>query len=86
METKAIKEPIWLLGLLDDLCVFHDHVNVHFDSQSAIQLAKNQVYYSKMKYIDVQSRFIRDILDESDILHMKIYNANNLTDILTKVV
>ncbi|CAL9015461.1 unnamed protein product, partial [Prunus brigantina] len=45
--TEAIKEAIWLQGLLDDLGVQQDHVDVHCDSQSAIYLAKNQVHHAR---------------------------------------
>lgn len=50
--TELFKETIWFLGLHDDwylLRIFY----VHCDGQSAIQLAKNQVYHSRMKHIDV---------------------------------
>ena len=39
--TEAVKEAIWLQGLLDDLGVGHKQVTVFCDSQSAIHLAKN---------------------------------------------
>lgn len=30
--TEDFKEAIWLLGLLDDLGIFQEHVSVHCDS------------------------------------------------------
>lgn len=47
MKTKYMavavtcKEAIWLLGLLDDLGVFQKHIDIHYNSQSAIKFAKN---------------------------------------------
>ncbi|CAL8992131.1 unnamed protein product, partial [Prunus brigantina] len=66
--TEAIKEAIWLQGLLDDLGVQQDHVDVHCDNQSAIYLAKNQVHHAHTKHIDVRFHFVREIIEEGDIL------------------
>ena len=44
---KAIKEIIWLQGLLDEL-------GAHCDSKRALHLAKNQVYHARTKHIDVK--------------------------------
>ncbi|CAL8994262.1 unnamed protein product, partial [Prunus brigantina] len=52
-----------LQGLLDDLGVQRDHVDVHCDSQSAIYLAKNQVHHARTKHIDVRFHFVREIID-----------------------
>ncbi|KAM1399624.1 hypothetical protein ACFX2F_027020 [Malus domestica] len=84
--TEAIKEVIWLQGLLDDLGVQQDHVNVHCDSQSAIHLAKNQVHHARTKHIDVRFHFVREIIDDGDILLQKIETADNPADMLTKPV
>jgi len=40
--TEAMKEAIWLQGLLDDLGIEHDLLKINCDSINAIYLAKNQ--------------------------------------------
>ncbi|XP_075098855.1 secreted RxLR effector protein 161-like [Nicotiana tabacum] len=40
--TEAIKEAIWLQGLLRDLGIGQESITLFCDSQSVIQLAKNQ--------------------------------------------
>ena len=84
--AEAIKDAIWLQGLLDSMGIFQEHMDVHCDSQSAICLAKDQVHHSRMKHIDVRYHFVREIVDEGDILLQKIATANNPADMLTKVV
>ena len=84
--TKAVKEAIWLQGLLDDLGVGQKQVTVFCDGQSAIHLAKNQVYHARTKHIDVRYHFVREIIEEGGVLVQKIKNDDNLTDMLTKVV
>eukprot|EP00268_Persea_americana_P019114 TRINITY_DN19787_c0_g1_i2.p1 TRINITY_DN19787_c0_g1~~TRINITY_DN19787_c0_g1_i2.p1 ORF type:complete len:131 (+),score=22.65 TRINITY_DN19787_c0_g1_i2:608-1000(+) len=39
--AEAIKDAIWLQGLLDSMGIFQEHMDVHCDSQSAICLAKD---------------------------------------------
>ena len=84
--TEAMKEAIWLQGLLDDLGVDQDLLKINCDSMSAIYLAKNQVYHARTKHIDVRFHFVREILDEGDIELLKIHTSENPADMLTKVV
>jgi len=39
--TEAVKEAIWLQGLMNDLGIEQDLLRVRCDSMSAIYLAKN---------------------------------------------
>ncbi|KAH9687282.1 hypothetical protein KPL70_014707 [Citrus sinensis] len=84
--TEAVKEAIWLQGLLENLGLAQEHINVYCDSQSAIHLTKNQVYHARTKHIDVQFHFVREIVDDGNILLQKIKTGDNPTDMLTKVV
>ena len=84
--TEAVKEAIWLQGLLDDLGVGQKQVTVFCDSQSAIHLAKNQVYHARTKHIDVRYHFVREIIEEGGVLVQKIKIDDNPADMLTKVV
>ena len=84
--TEAMKEAIWLQGLLDDLGVEQDILKINCDSMSAIYLARNQVYHARTKHIDVRYHFVREILEEGDIDLLKIHTSENPADMLTKVV
>ena len=84
--TKAVTEAIWLHGLLKDLGVSQEQLDVYSDSQSAIHLAKNQVFHSRTKHIDVRYHFVREILEEEEILLQKIDTKENPADMVTKVV
>ena len=84
--TEAVKEVIWLQGLLDDLGVGQKQVTLFCDSQSAIHLAKNQVYHAQTKHIDVRYHFVREIIEEGGVLVQKIKTDDNPSDMLTKVV
>ena len=84
--TEAVKEAIRLQGLLDDLGVGQKQVTVFCDNQSAIHLAKNQVYHARTKHIDVRYHFVREIIKEGAVLLQKIKTDDNSADMLTKVV
>ena len=84
--TEAVKEAIWLNGLLKDLGVVQSHISLYCDSQSAIHLAKNQVYHSRTKHIDVRYHFVREVFEKGKILLQKIPTADNPADMMTKVV
>ena len=56
--TEAIKEAIWLQRLLDDFAIEYDLLKINCNSMSAIYLAKNQVFHSRMKHINARFHFI----------------------------
>ena len=84
--TEAVKEAIWLKGLLGDLRVIHENIAVFYDNQSAIFLAKNQTYHARTKHIDVKYHYMREIIESSIVLLRKIDTKDNPSDMLTKVV
>ncbi|KAE8669591.1 hypothetical protein F3Y22_tig00112230pilonHSYRG00138 [Hibiscus syriacus] len=51
--AEAAKEALWLTGLVKELGVQQCGVQLLYDNQSAIHLAKNQVYRARTKHIDV---------------------------------
>ncbi|GKF48766.1 retrovirus-related pol polyprotein from transposon TNT 1-94 [Tanacetum coccineum] len=86
--TEAVKEAIWLQGLLGELRISQKFVTIHSDSQSAIHLAKNQVYHARTKHVDVRYHFIREIEipEEGGVRIEKIHTSKNPVDMLTKVL
>ena len=84
--TEAVKEAIWLQGLLGELGISQEDVIVYCDSQSAIQLAKNQVYHARTKHIDVRYHFIQEILKEGGVMIQQIWISENPIDMLIKIV
>ena len=45
--TEAVKEALWLRGLITQLGMKQETVEVHCDSSSAIYLSKNPVHHEK---------------------------------------
>ena len=59
---------------------------LHCVSQSAIYLAKNQVYHARTKHIDVRFHRIRELVSSSELLLEKVHTFENTADILTKLI
>lgn len=71
--NAAAKEALLVKALIKELSIKQDRIQLHCDSQSAIYLAKNQVYHARTKYID--ERFHK-ILE-------KVHTSDNTIDMLT---
>ncbi|MCO5553957.1 hypothetical protein L7F22_007483 [Adiantum nelumboides] len=82
--SEACKEAIWLGWLVTDLGVKEEMPMLHCDSQSTIQLARNPVYHSETKHVDVKYHFIREIVEDKQVQLVKVHTTDNPTDLLTK--
>ncbi|MCO5560285.1 hypothetical protein L7F22_013897 [Adiantum nelumboides] len=80
---SASKEAVWLARLVGDLGI-HQIPVLHCDSQSAITLAKNLVFHSKTKHIEVRYHVVRDILATKRIELVKVHTDDNPADALMK--
>ena len=84
--TEAIKEAIWLKGIIKELGIEQDQIMVFCDNQSAICLAKHQVYYERTKHIDVRMHFVRDVIAEGSMVVHKMPTEDNLANMITKPI
>jgi hypothetical protein len=84
--AEAIKEALWLTGLVKELGIQQVGVSLYCDSQSAIYLAKNQVYHARTKHIDVRFHKVRELVATGELLLKKIHDSENAVDMLTKPI
>jgi hypothetical protein len=84
--AEVAKEALWLKGLVKELGMNQGGVQMHCDSQSAIYLAKSQVYHARTKHIDVRFHKIRELIVTGDIVLEKVHTSENAADMLTKPV
>lgn len=84
--AEAVKEVIWLRGLVGDLGLQQDEAVVFRDSQNAIHLTKNQMYHERTKHIVVRYHFLREVVTQGDIIVKKIGTTENPANMLTKPV
>ncbi|GKB26670.1 hypothetical protein Tco_0866071 [Tanacetum coccineum] len=84
--TEAVKESIWLKGLLIELGVNLRSVVVNCDNQSSIYLSRNAMFHERTKHINVRYHFIREIVESKEIEVAKIGTKDNAANAFKKVV
>ncbi|GKB21668.1 retrovirus-related pol polyprotein from transposon TNT 1-94 [Tanacetum coccineum] len=84
--TEAVKEAIWLRGLLEELGVELNTVAVNCDNQGAIHLSRNHVFHERTKHINVRYHFIIEALEAKTVKVLKVGTKHNVVDALTKVI
>ena len=83
---EAVKEAIWLKGLVGDLGLQQDDSIVFCDNQSAIHLTKNPMYHDRSKHIAVKYNFIHETVFEGLVVVKKVATTDNPADMMTKSV
>lgn len=58
---------------------------MYYDSQSALHITRNHVFHSITKYIDVQYRFIQEVVEDESVNLIKTHTKKNLADVLIKL-
>nr|GFA22575.1 retrovirus-related Pol polyprotein from transposon TNT 1-94 [Tanacetum cinerariifolium]GFA22578.1 retrovirus-related Pol polyprotein from transposon TNT 1-94 [Tanacetum cinerariifolium] len=83
--TEAMKEPIWLRGLLEELGTQLNRLIVNCDNQGAIHLSKNHVFHERTNHTNVCYHFIREVLKAKTVKVLKVGTKHNDADALTNV-
>jgi hypothetical protein len=84
--THGRKEVVLIQRLCLGLRFEQRVMQISCDSKSTIFLAKNPTYHSNTKHIDVQSHFVRDMVERNNVLLEKVDKLENIADSLTKSV
>ena len=81
----AACQVVWLRRLLGELTGVEAHPPaLMVDNQPAIALAKNLVLHDRSKHIDVKFHFLRNCVDEGQIVIEFVETGRQLVDVLTK--
>jgi len=78
---------VWLCRLLGELIGKEAHPPaLMVDNQPAIALTKNLVLHDQSKHIDVKFYFLRDYVDEGQIIIEFVETGRQFADVLTKSI
>jgi hypothetical protein len=83
--AQALAETIWIRRILRELGVtLHKPVTLFSDNLSATYMATNPVLHQRTKHIDIDTKFIREKLNNGDLQITHISTENQIADIFTK--
>ena len=86
VATKVSKEMMWLQRFMEELGKKQDNIKFYSDNQSGIHLAKNSIFHSKTKHIQLKYHFIQSVLEDELLKLEKTHTRQNPTNMLKKVV
>ena len=86
--TEAVKESVFIKQWFNFYCKQSIGliINVKADNQGAIHIADHSTNHNRTKHIDIQHYFIREHVRQNKISVNYIKSADQLADILTKVM
>ena len=84
---SATQEAVWLRLLLSDIgCANGSATTIYEDNQGCIALAKNPVFHSRTKHIDIKFHFLREKVEEGVIALEYKPTDKMIADGLTKAL
>ncbi|GJR15363.1 putative ribonuclease H-like domain-containing protein [Tanacetum coccineum] len=75
---------LWIQNQMLDYGFNFMNTKIYIDNESIICIAKNLVFHSKTKHVEIRHHFIRDAYDKKLIQVLKIHTDDNVADLLTK--
>ena len=78
---------IWMQSWLDEVEIEHTMPGIiKGDSRGTITLAKTTRDHGKVKHIDIQHHYLRELVKSELIVFEQIPSANNFADLFTKLL
>jgi cell wall-associated NlpC family hydrolase len=84
--ASATKEALWLRGLLAELGLPYQTIQIYADNQGAMQLVKNPIVSARSKHIDVRYHFVREHVAKEEVAFHYISTNEMKADSLTKAL
>ena len=83
--VDTTSELLWMRWLLQDLGVSTSFTTpIYCDNRSAIQIARNNVFHERTKYIEIDCHLIQHHLFQGSLQLISVSSQDQLADIFTK--
>ena len=77
---------LWIKQQLEDFGIKLTKTPIRCDNTSAINLTKNPVQHSRSKHIEIRHHFIRDHVQNSNVILEFVCTDDQLADVFTKLL
>ena len=86
--SEATQEAVWLKVFLCELgeMASDDAIKIYEDNQGSIALAKNPEFHKRTKHIDIRYHFVREKVEEGEVVLQYVSTTDMLADIMTKAI
>jgi hypothetical protein len=83
---QVTKEAIWMTKLMKELEYMKEKkaMVIRCDNQGVISLTKNPTQYVRTKHIDVQHHFVREQVENGEVMFKYCSMEDMVADVLTK--
>ena len=86
-STSAACQAVWMRRILKDLMHNQEKATtIYCDNKSTIALSKNHVFHKKTKHIDTRYHFIRELVNNGELILQHCRSNEQLADIFTKAL
>ena len=85
---EAIKEQQFIKALINEISLSDslECQTLYTDSNSALELAKNPVFHTRTKHIDIQYHYVRECVQNGLTRLIQVNTKGQLADALTKAL
>ena len=86
--SEAMQEAVWLKLFLRELGEMEsdEAIKIYEDNQGSIALAKNQEFHKRTKHIDIRYHFVREKVEDGQVVLQYISTTDMLADLMTKPI
>ena len=83
--SEASRECVWLRALLHGIGITQTKPTPIFcDNNSTIDLSQDQLFHARVKHIDVRWHYLRERVENADLVLSRIRGVDNTADVFTK--
>ena len=84
--STCCAQVVLMKNMLEDYGIYLKNIHIKCDNTSAICLTKNLIQHSRTKHIDIRYHFIRDYVNNNNVILEFIDTKHQLADIFTKAL
>ena len=89
-EYRAMRAATCEIKWVRELCRFFyipiRPTTMYYDSQSAMEIARNPVFNERTKHIEVDCHFVRDAVQDGTIQLSYVHTSEQVADLFTKAL